>query len=368
MTLNNISVIGIGKLGLCFALNLEKCGYNVVGVDIDPSYAASINNKTFTSPEPNVNEYLRASSNFTTTTILERALDNDILFIVLQTPSSSIGTYDQNYIDRVTDEIVSFGKPKTHKYLVISSTTTPKYCEALNSKMIPFNYEVIYNPEFIAQGSIIHDQQEPDIVLIGESNIAGGNIVKNIYQKLCVNNPPMCHMSLTEAEITKIALNCFVTTKIAYANTVGDLAIRMGCNPDVILKTIGTDTRVGSKCLKYGFGYGGPCFPRDNRAFGVVCEMNGVNPHISYATDKSNQSHLIQQLMNFSRKPYDTNKMVTIRGVSYKEGSVILEESQKLKFAIGLVDMGYSVMIEDRAEVIRELRQKYGNKFTYTII
>jgi hypothetical protein len=72
--------------------------------------------------------------------------------------------------------------------------------------------------------------------------------------------------------------------------------------------------------------------------------------------------------MNFSRKPYDTNKMVTIRGVSYKEGSVILEESQKLKFAIGLVDMGYSVMIEDRAEVIRELRQKYGNKFTYTII
>jgi UDPglucose 6-dehydrogenase len=369
MIMKKISIVGIGKLGLCLALNLDHIEkYKVVGVDLNQNYIDSLNNNLFFSDEPNVNEYLNVAKYFEATTDLSRAIeDTEIIFIVVPTPSSVSGVYDQSYINTVVDGILSYGKSTFKKYIVIQSTVTPGYCQTLQEKISAFNYEVVYNPEFIAQGSIIRDQQNPDMVLIGEVTSEAGDKIRQIYSDMCHNDFYTHRMSLTEAEITKIALNCFVTTKIAFANTVGDLASKMMCDPDKILGALGSDSRVGPKYLKYGFGYGGPCFPRDNKAFGAVCEWHGIYPHIPYATDQSNQTHLINQVRNFSEiVPH--SKPFIFDNVAFKEGSTIITESQRLEFALRLVELGYSVTLRDNESVINSIKQLHGNKFTYVMI
>ena len=242
----------------------------------------------------------------------------------------------------------------------------PNYCAKLQQKVKDFNYEICYNPEFIAQGTIITDQQAPDTVLIGGASPAAINRIEQIYKDMCINTPCFHSMSTTEAEITKIALNCFLTTKIAYANMVGDVALKVGCDPQKILNAIGGDSRVGNKYLKHGFGFGGPCFPRDNRAFGLFCEENGVYPHISYATDQSNKSHLIYQV-DTTLNSNTEHRSVVINNVTYKPESTLLEESQQLKYAFELTERGYSVTICERENIIKKLKETYGDKFKYII-
>lgn len=365
--IDKISVVGIGRLGICLALNLERNGYDVIGIDIDPSYVNSINNKSYESSEPHVNDLLKRSKNFMASTNLKDCLTNDIIFIVVPTLSLNNGKYDSQCIDRIVNELITFGVQSTKKYLVISSTVDPCYCDKIYSMIKQYNYEVVYNPEFIAQGSVIKDQQSPDMILIGHVSEEAGNLVDNIYKQMCINDFTTCKMGLTEAEITKIALNCFITTKIAYANMVGDVAVKLGLNPDSILNAIGNDSRIGTKCLKYGFGFGGPCFPRDNRAFGTFCEENGIYPHVSYATDKSNMSHLIYQIKDYVAKNPNKKIPVTLESITYKLGTDIIEESQRLKFAEELQRIGYTVIIKETESVIKKLKKQYGDKFIYQL-
>ena len=362
----NVSIIGVGRLGLCLALNLERKGYNVIGVDVIPEYVDALNKKKFDSPEPEVNGLLKTSKNFKATTDLKEALQNDILFVVVHTPSLKSGKFDHQYIDRIVNGLIQLGVQPTKKHLVISSTTEPGYCNTVYDRLRKFNYEVVYNPEFIAQGSIIRDQLRPDIVLVGTLSDESFKIVKDLYWDICVDDMIVYRMTPTEAEITKIALNCFITTKITFANMVGDVALKLGLQEDIILKAIGADSRIGPKCLKYGFGFGGPCFPRDNKMFGIFCEENGVYPHISYATDKSNQTHLINQVNEYV-KNHDKDEILILKSVTYKPNTDIIEESQKLKFAEELVRRGYRVAIRDNERVINQLTKIYGDKFTYEV-
>jgi len=361
---NNISIIGIGKLGLCLSLNLEKNGFNVIGMDIDKSYIESINKKNLKSDEPSVEKYLKKTKNFIVTTDIKKCLSNEIIFITVSTPSLESGRYDHSQIENVINQILQFGIQKNKKYLIINCTTMPTYCKTLQERLEKYNYEICYNPEFIAQGTIIKDQVNPDIVLIGCKSNKAYETISKIYQKICINNPVYYKMSTTEAEIMKIALNCFLTTKISYANMVGDIAKKVNCDPDIILKAIGSDTRIGNKYLKYGFGFGGPCFPRDNRAFGLFCEEHGIYPHISYATDLSNKSHLLYQVQQALESGITK---VTIDTVTYKPESNILEESQKLKFALELCEKGINVSIIEKEKIIDKLKEKYGIKFNYII-
>jgi len=363
---NKISIIGIGKLGICLSLNLEKCGYEIIGIDINEEYVNKINTKKLVSDEPFVEDYLNKSKNFIATTDIKKCLLSKIIFITVATPSLESGKYDHSQIENAINQILQFGVQIDKKYLVINCTTMPTYCERLQEKIKKYNYEICYNPEFIAQGSIIKDQVNADTVLIGCQSNEAYELISSIYKKLCINNPSYHRMSTTEAEITKIALNCFLTTKISYANMVGDIAKKVNCNPDIILKAIGSDSRIGNKYLKYGFGFGGPCFPRDNRAFGLFCEENGVYPHISYATDQSNNSHLLHQL-NYTERTVLKDKTIIFDSITYKAESTILEESQQLKYAFELTERGYSVQINERLQVINKLKELYGNRFIYSI-
>ncbi len=364
--MQEIGIIGIGKLGICFALNLERKGFKVIGIDVSKEYVSQINNKTFVSSEKDVSNYLKSSSNFIATTDLKEIIKNKVqtIFVFVATPSKSDGSYNHEQIERISEQLISFGKQPNKVHLVIGCTTMPEYCNTLAKKLNPYNYTISYNPEFIAQGSIIKDQQYPDSVLIGEENQEAGNVIQTIYEKMCENKPIFNRMDRLSAEICKIATNCFLTTKISFANSIGDLAIQSGADYSKILKAIGSDSRIGNKYLNYGFGFGGPCFPRDNRALGKYAQSKKYPLLISEATDKVNQQHLEFQFQHFL-KNYSKEETIVFDTVSYKKGSNILEESQQLALAIKLAKSRRKVLIKDTKEVIKKVEKIFPNLFVF---
>jgi len=364
---NNITVIGIGRLGLCTALCLEQAGYNVLGVDIFPDYVEKLNNKTLTSPEPGVEQALKNSVNFRATCDLDEGLEfSDMYFIIVATPSTDkVEAYDHSGLNRL---LQSINKRKVqNKHIVIGCTVFPGYIRNRASLLIKDceNTTLSYNPEFIAQGCIMRDFKNPDMILIGEGNEQAGDILEQMYNRLCENEPKICRMSPTSAEITKLAVNCFVTTKIAFANMIGDIADRSpGADKFDILDAVGKDKRVGNRYLRPGYGYGGPCFPRDNRALGSYAKTVDVHPIIPEATDNSNKLHAQLMAQQFYAQYLD---QYVFEDVNYKPNCpvVIIEESQKLAVAKHLAKVGCNVKIRDNARVLAEVQGEYGNMFEY---
>jgi UDP-glucose 6-dehydrogenase len=171
-------------------------------------------------------------------------------------------------------------------------------------------------------------------------------------------------MSLVDAEVTKLAVNCFLTTKIAFANAVGDLVKSLSGNQNNVLEAIGSDSRIGDKFLKYGYGYGGPCLPRDNRALIASAKNNNLTLHISEATDLANYTHL-QFQKNEALGLYTNNDIITFNDVTYKSNSNIIEESQKLELAVLLAKEGKKVLIKDNKDVLEQIKKVHGNLFYY---
>jgi UDPglucose 6-dehydrogenase len=365
--LKKIGIIGIGKLGLCFALNLEKVGYNVLGIDISDQYVNNLNSKLFKSAEPMVNEMLKDAVSFKAYKDISKIVSDDIqdIFIMVATPSSPEGNYDHTQIEKVTNDLIAFGKRDATIHIYLGCTTMPGYCNSLANKMEQYGYTVSYAPEFIAQGSIIHDQQYPDQILIGEANEVAGKRLAEINLKVARNKPIVCKMDRLSAEITKLAVNCFLTTKISFANAIGDMATKSGADVEKILNAVGSDTRIGNKYVKYGFGFGGPCFPRDNKALNYFAKSINYPLLISEATENVNQIHLNFQFEQYliQYKPQDT---IQFEYVTYKRDSVSIENSQQLALAVKLAMAGRKIIINERPEVVEKIKELHPGLFYFS--
>merc|ERR1712100_487729 len=247
-TADRITVIGCGRLGLCTALCWERAGYDVVGVDINESYVNSLNDKSYKTTEPRVEELLAASTNFRATTdISEGIAHSDVLFILVDTPSTGGSRhYD---VSRLGNVLLKINKHKVRgKHVVVGCTVMPGYCANIGSHLLRDCEEtsLSYNPEFIQQGDIIRGFLNPDMVLIGEGSPEAGNALEAIYHRCCEKPPTISRMSPSSAEITKISVNCFITTKISFANMIGDIAdVTPGADKFAILKAVGADSRIG---------------------------------------------------------------------------------------------------------------------------
>lgn len=368
MSTNPIGIIGIGKLGLCFALNLEAIGDHVLGIDRDPAYIASLQDRSLRSPEPDVEPLLAKAQNFQATTDLDAFWEKagQLVFIVVATPSLLEGGYDHSQVDAVLADIVARGTALTPRHLVIMCTTQPGYCDSVAPAVEALGHSLSYNPEFIAQGRIVYDQRHPDQVLIGEGNPDAGAAIEAVYRRLCHNTPSIHRMSRKSAELTKLATNCFITMKISFANAIGALAETVGAEPDKILAAIGADSRIGPKYLGYGFGYGGPCFPRDNRALAAFGASQGMEMLLSTATDTVNRRHLDFQFQQWMAR-HAPDEEIVFTQVTYKPGTIILEESQQLALAVRLAQAGRRVRIHEHADVVAQVRALHGDLFTYQI-
>jgi len=364
----NIGVVGIGRLGLVNSLCFENKGYNVLGYDINKKHAENINRKNFKTDEPRVNDMLNKSSNFKVTTNIDELLKHSkLLFIIINTPKIDDEVYSHIYLNKFFNLLNS--KKIDSYHLIVSCSVKPGYFNNELTELLKdcTNLKLSYNPQFVQQAILVKTFLNPDMILIGEHDKEAGDEIVNLYETLCDNKPRFCRVSVASAEICKFSIATFVTLKISFANFIGDIAdLTKNANKFDILNAVGLDSRVGNKCLKPGWGYGGVCFPRDN---GVLIEYSkklNIPSFIPDAAHNFNEYHaefLAQQILNDNKREYEFSD------VSFKNNSPIplIEESHKLKVAKIIANKGYKVIIKDNIKVINKVKEEYGNLFNYSV-
>ena len=364
-----IGLIGAGRLGICLALLMEGAGYDVLVSDIREDYVNSLNNRVITTEEPGVQERLTTAKNFEATTDNRRVINEcDFIFTLVATPSLSDGSYNVNAVYDVIRDIQTAGDV-SGKTFVVGCTTNPGDCARFQDLLTSYGVNVVYNPEFIAQGTIIKDLINADMVLIGGANDESFDVLEKIYKDIQVKKAKIGRMSSTAAELVKLAVNCYLTTKISYANMVGEVMTMAGLEDEIgtVLTAIGNDSRVGNKYLKYGYGFGGPCLPRDNRSFAAFAKKQGLNYNLGETTDNFNDEHAKFLKKYFLNKNTDSRPYY-FEYVSYKKGTDILTESQQYRLCTDLLSEGYTVYIDDVESIIKQLEhltEKYGDRVQF---
>jgi len=204
----------------------------------------------------------------------------------------------------------------------------------------------------------------PDMILIGESDARSGELLEKLYTGVCDSNPRIQRMNYVNAELTKLSVNTFVTTKISYANMLAQVCERLpGADADVVTSAIGCDSRIGQKYLKGALGYGGPCFPRDNVAFSALARSTGAPALLAEATDQLNRRQ-VPRLAEIIRSRLPKGGTVGILGLSYKPHTEVTEESQGLDLAKYLSSSGISVVVYDPA-AMENARRQLGSAAVY---
>ena len=360
------SIIGLGKLGCSMAAAIASKGIEVIGVDISKHTVDLVNEGLAPVPETDLEKTIQANKSRLRATLshTEAILNSEVSFVIVPTPNDERGAFSLQYAKWAFREIGrALAEKETYHLIVLTSTVLPgstRYgllpvLEKESGKKCGKDFGLCYSPEFIALGSIIRDFLNPDFTLVGEFDQRSGDTLEESYARVMSNSPPCQRMSLENAELTKIALNTFVTTKITYANMLSELCEKIpGGDVDVVTNAIGNDSRIGKKYLTGALGYGGPCFPRDNLALGYLAKELEVNAGIAETTDKANRAIVprfvaqVQELIS----PSDT---VAILGMAYKPFSHVIEESQGAYLAKSLAKTGVRVIAYDplAAETVR---------------
>lgn len=355
----NISVIGLGKLGSPLVAVLAQSGHRVVGVDTNASFVKALNQGLPPVQEPNLVEFITNNINrITATQDYQTAInDSDLTFIIVPTPSLSSGLFNLDYVLEVCSVLgVCIANKKAPHTVVLVSTVIPGDCkkyivpalEKSSGLKCGVDFGFCYSPEFIALGSVIRDLRNPDMLLIGESDPCSGAIVEEVLTSMTVNSPRIIRTNWVNAELIKLSVNTFVTTKISYTNMISEVCEHFsGADAAVVTDALGADSRIGKKYLNVGLGFGGPCFPRDNRAFTRMASYVGnVDAAIARATHDINTrqpDRLVKAVLKHSA-PSD---VTAVCGISYKPYTAFTEESQALMLVQTLVEKQHAVVVWD---------------------
>ncbi|MSO82613.1 MAG: UDP-glucose/GDP-mannose dehydrogenase family protein [Acidobacteria bacterium] len=363
-----IAVIGLGKLGAPLAAILANSGHDVVGVDSNVQVVASLNAGRSAVQEPDLADLIdRNRARLRATTDVAAALaDTDVTFIVVPTPSTASGAFSNRF---VLEAIADIGRglrlSSAYHVVAVTSTMMPMSIdteirpalERASGRIVGETVGLCYNPEFIALGSVIRDMTHPDLLLIGESDERAGGILEAVHRTVVAESTQVRRMSCVNAEIAKIAVNTFVTTKISYANMLAEVCERVpGADVDVVTGAIGIDRRIGYRYLRGAVGYGGPCFPRDNAALAAVAAQVGARADLALATDVINrrQVHRVAGVVRTRVTP--GRHRVGVLGLSYKPDTPVADESQGLMLAVQLAADGFSVTVFDPAALHERTR------------
>jgi UDPglucose 6-dehydrogenase len=224
--------------------------------------------------------------------------------------------------------------------------------EDASGKTVGLDFGLCYSPEFIALGSVIRDFLDPDFLLIGESDERAGSTLADIYRKVVNNDAPVARLNFVNAELAKISVNTFVTTKIAFANMLARICERLpDASVDQVTSALGLDTRIGAKYLRGAISYGGPCFPRDNQALASLARSLDAPAYVAEATDATNRDG-IEQLARMAIERLREGGTIGVLGLSYKPNTDVVEEAPGLLLAGALADLGIDVIAADPAGVV----------------
>ena len=373
--IDGVSVVGLGKLGAPMAAAMASRGVRVVGVDADENKVKAINEHRAPVFEPGLPELLQSSGDLLTATqnIEEATRGTQITFIVVATPSEPNGGFSLRFVIPVCEAIghVLRSKPEFH-LICLTSTVLPgmtggevlETLERASGKQAGRDFGLCYSPEFIALGSVIRDFLNPDFLLIGESDTRSGDLLESLYRQVCQNSPAVARMNFVNAEMAKLAVNTYITTKISFANMLARICEQIPqADVDVVTKAIGLDSRIGGKYLKGAISYGGPCFPRDNLALTHLAHEIGAPADIAEATHRFNLSQ-VSWLADLVQRHAAPGETVGILGLTYKPGTDVVEQAAGTLLARELAARGVPVLVYDPAGP-RNVCEPLGNQVRF---
>jgi UDPglucose 6-dehydrogenase len=356
--LKSISVMGLGKLGSPLSACFAARGFHVTAVDVDKNKVDAINGGVPPVHEPGLPELMQESEGrLSATEDVEAAVrGSEATFVVVNTPSEPGGGFSLRHVLPTLEAIGKTLRTKTGFHLVVlTSTVMPgstggevkSALERASGKTCGKHFGLCYSPEFIALGTVIRDFYFPDFLLIGESDPQSGDILAEIYRRTCKNTPFVARMNFINAEITKLAVNTYITTKISYANMIARLCERLPeADSNVVTNALGLDTRIGPRYLKGAVSYGGPCFPRDNRALAALAARVGASSGLAEATDLFNRAQ-IKSIAELVRSHHSGDGAIGILGLTYKPDTDVVEEAFGLLLARQLSDANLHIIVYD---------------------
>ncbi|MFZ3200085.1 MAG: nucleotide sugar dehydrogenase [Candidatus Acidiferrales bacterium] len=356
--MKSISIMGLGKLGAPLAACFAARGFRVCAVDVDARKVDAVNRGIPPVHEPELAELMQESNGrLRATQDAEEAVrDSEATFIVVGTPSEPSGGFSLRHVLPVCEAIGRALRAKQGFHLVVlTSTVMPgstggevkDILEKTSGKVCGQDFGLCYSPEFIALGTVIRDFYYPDFLLIGESDARSGELLAGVYACVCKNSPAVARMNFVNAEITKLAVNTYITTKISFANMLARLCEKLpGADASVVTGALGLDTRIGPKYLKGAVSYGGPCFPRDNRAMAALSARVGATSDLAEATDRFNRAQ-ISWLAELVKSHHEVDGAIGILGLTYKPDTDVVEESFGLLLALELSSANVPVVVYD---------------------
>ena len=371
----NIAIVGTGYVGLVSGACFAEMGIDVTCVDINPEKIKCLLNGELPIYEPGLDDLVKRNveaGRLHFTTDLTTCLDNvEVVFSAVGTPPDEDGSADLQYVLEVAR---TFGRNiKKYTILVTKSTVpvgTAKKVKAvieeeLTKRGEQIDFEVASNPEFLKEGAAIKDFMSPDRVVVGIESDRAKKVMERLYRPFQMKNYRLYFMDIPSAEMTKYAANAMLATRISFMNDIANLCDLVGANVDMVRKGIGADTRIGSKFLYPGCGYGGSCFPKDVKALARTDREYGYTMGVIGAGEAVNERQkeiVVKKLQD--KLGTLRGKTIALWGLAFKPETDDMREAPALVVIEKLLEAGASVKVYDPV-AMDECRRRIGDRVVY---
>ena len=370
-----IAIVGTGYVGLVSGACFAEMGIDVTCVDIDQAKIERLRAGDIPIYEPGLDELVLRNSQegrLHFTTRLADCLDGvEAVFSAVGTPPDEDGSADLRYVLEVAREV---GRHMQHYLVVVTKSTVPvgtarkveaAIREELSKRGVDIPFDVASNPEFLKEGSAIKDFMSPDRVVVGVESEKARELMTRLYAPFMLNNFRVIFTDVPSAEMIKYAANSMLATRISFMNDIANLCELVGADVNQVRKGIGSDTRIGSKFLYPGCGYGGSCFPKDVKALVQTAEQNGYDMCVLKAVEEVNErqkSVLFEKL----RRHYGNlqGKTIALWGLAFKAETDDMREATSLVTSRHWLEAGCTVRVFDPA-AMDEARRRLGDAVIY---
>ncbi|MFI3316693.1 MAG: UDP-glucose/GDP-mannose dehydrogenase family protein [Rikenellaceae bacterium] len=371
-----IAIVGTGYVGLVSGACFSEMGIDVTCVDVDQTKIDNLLKGIIPIYEPNLDALVKRNvdaGRLKFSTDLASILDNvEVVFSAVGTPPDEDGSADLKYVLEVAKTI---GENMNHYMVVVTKSTVPvgtarKIKQVIQSQLdkrgLEIAFDVASNPEFLKEGNAIDDFMKPDRVVVGVESARAQEIMTRLYRPMLLNNFRVIFMDIPSAEMTKYAANAMLATRISFMNEIANLCEAVGADVNMVRKGIGSDSRIGSKFLYAGCGYGGSCFPKDVKALVKTASQNGCQMQVLNAVEAVNEHQKNILFEKFSKhfEGQIKGKKVAIWGLAFKPETDDMRQAPSLVLIKSLIEAGCQVVAYDPV-AMSECKRIIGHQVEY---
>lgn len=371
----NIAIVGTGYVGLVTGTCFAEMGVNVTCVDVIEEKVENLKKGIIPIYEPGLEDMVhrnyQAGRLKFTTDLSEVLPEVDVVFSAVGTPPDEDGSADLRYVLEVARTI---GRNMIKYALVVTKSTVPvgtaqkvkaAIREELDKRGVEIEFDVASNPEFLKEGNAVDDFMKPDRVVVGVESEQARKLMEKLYKPFMMNNYRLIFTDVPSAEMIKYAANSMLATRISFMNDIANLCELVGADVNMVRKGIGADSRIGSKFLYPGCGYGGSCFPKDVKALIKTAEKNGYAMRVLKAVEDVNQSQ--KEILFCKLKKYLPDlagRTIALWGLAFKPETDDMREATALVMIDLLIQAGAIVRVYDPI-AMPECRRRIGDKVEY---